>query len=397
MSNRSLTSALKLLGQANGPSARQGASCARQFSTTASRGVRATFVETENAELNQVLKTIQEKTIFPAYLPQKQRKIVFNPKMRTHMQSNPIIIEVDGIEHRFSPIDRSKDIPNSKKSFNQAMNLMETSEDWANLGTLLAGYKKAGVKLRNQHWGKIVRRAEETGNIYAVIECAKQAEKTGLKLQTHEMVVRLLAAINNKIISGNQAATVQAVKWMEVALDLLHHPEQATHRDAAADTKVHASRLARGLVLFTRASAVSAKKAAGQDAAAELTLLKDEVELLKTLWRDADLKNLDSLAEFAVLNPGAVEDHKNLNGASFVSIVTQNIKAISLARELAPAEAQALGAVETALSEHLTIYATNDKRRDGRWAESYEEITGAAPSWPAVPSKPAKTAATADL
>lgn len=347
--------------------------------------------------MNQVLKTIQEKTIFPAYLPQKQRKIVFNPKMRTHMQSNPIIIEVDGVEHRFSPIDRSKDIPNSKKSFNQAMNLMETSEDWANLGTLLAGYKKAGVKLRNQHWAKIVRRAEETGNIYAVIECAKQAEKTGLKLQTHEMVVRLLAAINNKIIGGNKAATAQAAKWMEVALDLLNHPEQATHRDAAADSKVHASRLARGLVLFTRASVVSAKKTAGQDAAAELTLLKDEVELLKTLWRDADLKNLDSIVEFAVLNPAAVEDHKNLNGAGFVSIVAQNIKAISLARELAPAEAQALGAVGSALSEHLTRYATNDKRRDSGWAESYEDITGVAPSWPAVPSKPAKTAATANV
>ncbi|EGX96819.1 hypothetical protein CCM_01477 [Cordyceps militaris CM01] len=328
--------------------------------------------------------------IFPAYLPQKQRKIVFSPKMRTFMQSNPIVIEVDGIEHKFSPIDRSKDIPNSKKSFSQAMSLMETPEDWANLGTLLAGYKKAGVKLRSQHYGKIIRRAEETGNIYAVIECAKQAEKTGLKLQTHEMVVRLLAAINDRIVSGGHAATPQAVKWMEVALDLLYRPEQVMHRDVSADTKVHASRLARGLVLFTRASAVSAKQATAESAAVELLLLKDEVELLKTLWKDADLKNISSLPEFAVLNPDAVEKHKNLNGASYVSIVAQNLKAISLARELAPAEAQELGAVEAALSEHLTQRVTNDKRRGGSWAEVFEKITGAAPSWPAVASKPAE-------
>ncbi|TQV99506.1 hypothetical protein V2A60_004977 [Cordyceps javanica] len=392
MSNRSLLSTLRVLGRVNGSLARQGTSCAKTFSTTTPCGVRATFVETENAELNEVLKTIQEKTIFPAYLPQKQRKIVFNPKMRTFMQSNPIIIEVDGIEHRFSPIDRSKDIPNSKKSFNQAMNLMETPEEWANLGTLLAGYKKAGVKLRSQHWGKIVRRAEETGNIYAVMECAKQVEKTGLKLQTHEMVVRLLAAINDKIVSGDQAATIQAVKWMEVTLELLHRSEQVAHRDVSADTKVHASRLARGLILFTRASAVSAKQAVGEDAAAELTLLKDEVELLKTLWKGADLQNLNSLPEFAVLDPEAVQKHKNLNGASFIGTVAQNIKAISLARQLAPTEAQELHTIEAALSEYLTQYATNDKRRDASWAEVFERITGTAPSWPAVPSKSAKTA-----
>ncbi|OAA67380.1 hypothetical protein ISF_03556 [Cordyceps fumosorosea ARSEF 2679] len=310
--------------------------------------------------------------------------------MRPFMQSNPIIIEVDGIEHRFSPIDRSKDIPNSKKSFNKVMNLMETPEDWANLGTLLAGYKKAGVKLRSQHWGKIVRRAEETGNIYAVIECTKQAEKTGLKLQTHEMVVRLLAGINDKIINGNQAATVQAVKWMDMTLDLLHRQDQVKKREAAADAKVHASRLARGLVLFTRASAVSAKQAVGEDAAAELTLLKDELELLNTLWKNADLKDLASLPEFAVLNPKAVEKHKNLNGAAFVGVIAQNMKAISLARELVPAAAQKLHTVETALSEHLTQYATNDERRDGSWAGVFKKITGAEPSWPAVPSKQIK-------
>ncbi|KAM3535889.1 hypothetical protein MY4038_000939 [Beauveria bassiana] len=396
MSNRSLISTLKVLGRANGPLARQGASCVRQFTTTNPRGVRATFVETENADLNQVLKTIQEKTMFPAYLPPKQRRIVFNPNMRAHLQSNPIIIEIDGIEHRFSSIDRSKDIPNSKKSFNQVINLMETPEDWANLGALLAGYKKAGVKLHNQHWGKIVRRAEKTGNIYTVIECAKQGEKTGMKLQTHEMVVRLLAAINNKIVHGGRAGTAQAVRWMEVTLDLLHSHDQAMHKDVFADNKVHASRLARGLVLFTRASAVSAKQAVAEDATSELTLLKDEIELVKTLWKDVDLGNLDAISEFAVLNPDVVKKKtglkKNLNGSAFVSVIAQNMKAISLARELAPTEAQGLEAVESALGNHLGQHATITKRRDERWAEIFEKITGVAPSWPAISLEAADTA-----
>lgn len=338
-----------------------------------------------------MLKTIQEKTIFPAYLPRKQQKIVFNPKMRVFMQQNPIVIEVEGIEHRFSPIDRSTDIPNSKKSFNQVMDLMETSDDWANLGTLLAGYKKAGVRLRLQHWGKLIRRAADTGNIYAIIECAKQAERTGLKFQTHEMVVRLLASINDKIIAGDEGATQQAAKWMNVVLDLLHYREQVPRKDIAADTKMHLSRLARGLVLFTRVSAVSTKQSAGEDAAAELTALKDELALLRTLWKDADLKNLDSLPEFAALNPLSTTEFRRLNGAAYVNVIAQNIRAISLSRELATVDANELNAVETALSEHLEQYGKSDERRDARWAEVYEQVLGAKPSWPTLPLKPSKS------
>lgn len=354
--------------------------------------MRATFVETENEELNRVLQTIQEKIIFPSYLPAKQQKIVFNPKMRVFMQQNPIVIEVDGEEHKFTPLNRSTDIPNSKKSFHSVMQLMKTPEDFANLGTLLAGYKKACIHLRTQDYGKLIRVASKTGNIYTIIDCAKQAQKTGLKFKTHEMVVGLLAAINNKIIDGGAAATQQAVKWLEVVLDLLHYPEQQAVRGTNADSKIHASRLSRGLVLFTRASAISAKQAAEEDASAELILLKDEVELLKTLWKDADLKNLNSLPEFAVLSPSSKDGAlKSMSGSAFVDVVAQNIKALSLAREYAAAEANDLHAVESALAAYLQQTVENDPRRDNTWAEVFERVTGAAPSWSATTSKPAKT------
>ncbi|KAJ6784971.1 hypothetical protein PWT90_01770 [Aphanocladium album] len=384
-------SALKFLGRVTGSSARKGASCTKQFSTTTARGIQGRFIETENAELNQVLKTIQEKNIFPAYLPEPKRKIVFNPRKTTFLQSNPIIIEVDGVEHRFSTIDAMKGIPNSKKTFNEAMRLMETPEDWENLPILLAGYQKSNIALHNKHFGKIIRRAEETGNIYTVIECAKQVEKTGFKLKTHEMAVRLLAAINDKIVHNGAAATEQAVKWMEVTLDLLYRHERLAQKDVTADKGIHKSQVAHGLVLFTRASAVSTKQAAGEDAAAELILLKDQVEVLKSQWKSIDLKDLGSDGVFATLSPLSSSAGKNLNGAGYVRVIAQNIKAISLARELVPAEANELSAVETALSEHLTQYATSDKGRDGRWAEIFQQVTGSAPSWPQVASKPAQS------
>lgn len=342
--------------------------------------------------MNYVLKGIQEKNIFPAYLPHSKKKIVHNPKMATFLQSNPVIIEVDGEEHRFSAINRTKDIPGSKKTFNQVMRLMETPEDWANLPILLAGYQKCNIVLHNHHYGKIVRRAEETGNIYAVIECAKQVEKTGFKLQTHEMAVRLLAAINDKIVTGEADATEQATKWTEVTLDLLYRHERLVQKSAEADKGIYKSKLALGLVLFTRASAVSAKQDSEAGAAAELILLKDLVEVLKSQWKDVDLKDLSSDRLFATLSPLSASKGKSLNGSAYVRVLAQNIKAISQARQLVPEEAQALAAVEAALSEHLTQYATSDKRRDARWAEIFEQIMGSAPSWPEVASSPATTA-----
>lgn len=312
------------------------------------------------------------------------------------MQQNPIIIEVDGIEHRFAPIDRTKDIPNSKKTFNQVMELMETPEDWSNLPTLLAGYKKANVQLRSQYLGKLVRRAAETGNIYSIIDCAKQSEKTGFKFQTHEMVTRLLAAINQTIVEGDAEATQKAVKWVDLVLDLLHLPQQNLHKVAKADTKLHRSRPARGLVLYARASDVLAKQDAGEDAGAALVLLKDEIALLKTLWKDADLKDLSSLSEFEALNSLKPQAQRQVNGCTMVQIVAQNIKAMSLARELVGAEAQELQAVEAALSQYLEQYVSSDARRTAGWAEMFESIAGVKPSWAALPSKPAAAKETAE-
>ena len=167
--------------------------------TPISVAVRAVFSETENDELRNVLKMIQEKIILPAYLPEKQRRIVFDPKKRSYLEQNPIIIEVDGLEHKFSSIDRFKDVENSKKALSRALEHMHTPEDWTNLGPLLAGYRRAGIRLKAKHLGKIVRVAGTRGQIFAVIECAKQSDKTGFTLKNPEVVARVFAFINDKI------------------------------------------------------------------------------------------------------------------------------------------------------------------------------------------------------
>lgn len=409
-----MTSALRSLGRRAGPS-RLVKISTRQFSSTAPNGtffemsnciclqhpnvpeliltsiaVRAVFSETDNVELNNILSSIQENIILPAHLPEKQRKIVFDPKKRSHLEQNPIIIEVDGLEHKFSSIDRFKGIENSKKALSKALDSMQTAEDWANLGTLLAGYKKAGIRLKANHWGKIVRVAGTRRHIYAVIECAKQSDKTGFVFKTPETAVRVLAFVNDKITESAWDAneTKQALKWSEVVLDLLQRPEHTVSSQLTRE-RLHFSRLVRGMTLFARASAVKVGQAAERD----VNLLKDEVVLLSSLWEDAVNKDLLEVPEFANLNPlverNASENGNHipqaLNGSAYIQVLAQNIKGIEIAQEvLGGEEAKTLSPILKTLNSHLQDFATKSTSRAESWAAEYEKVMGNKPNWPAV-------------
>ncbi|PNY25302.1 Uncharacterized protein TCAP_04761 [Tolypocladium capitatum] len=394
MDNRSLSSALRSLGRRHGPSKRLIASSRRQFSSTPACGVRAIFAETDNGELNAILGTIQERIILPSYLPEKQRKMVFNPKMRSHLEQNPVVIEVEGLEHKFSSIDRFKGIENSKAILNRALAEMRTAEDWSNLGTLLAGYKKAGIKLKADHWGKIVRVAGTRGHIYAVIECAKQADQTGLVLTNRETVVRMLAFVNDKITESKWHATEtkQALKWVELVLDLLQRPEHALPTPTPTRDRLHFSRLVRGITLFTRSSAVKVKQRAGEAVDEDLALLRDEVKLFRSLWRDAAARDLTQVEEFAELNP-TVERNSAPNGArvpqalggsAYVQVLAQGIKGIALARELLGDEAEDLAPVEDALDKHLAEFVRTSHGRSKGWEDEFEKVAGRRPDWPSA-------------
>ncbi len=308
--------------------------------------------------------------------------------MKSYLEQNPVVIEIEGLEHKFSSIDRFKGVVNSKKILKEALAKMQTREDWSNLGPLLAGYKKAGIKLQPNHWGKIVRVAGSAGHIYTVLECAKQADETGLQLSGYETTVRILAQVNDKIVTseGSVSKAAQALKWSELVLDLLQRPHHAASKQANG-SKVHFSRVVRGLALYSRAAAIKAMQVADQDVELQLTLLRDEAELLKSLWSDVDISNLNEVDDFSRLNPvlereSDVRINKALNGSAYVQTLAQNIKGLSLTRELLGTEAQDLQKFEAAIAQHLQQFVEGNKQRKEGWAAEYEQVTGSAPSWP---------------
>ncbi|KAJ4268624.1 hypothetical protein NW762_002691 [Fusarium torreyae] len=356
----------------------------RHFSASAVRGLSAVFAETESPELNEALTKVQEKIILPAYLPPTQRELVFDPKKSTFIQQNPVIIELDGLEHKFSTIDRFNEVPNSKKAFHEVVDLMKTKEDWDNIGTLLAGYKKAGIRLHRDQYARMIRQAGLAGQPYNIIECAKQAQKTGLYLKHKDWVVILVTHINEKIVKpngeGNEA--LHALKWNMLVWDLLQRHIQGFVTPAR---QYHLSPDIRGLFLFAQASAIQAQQAAEAPAEELTQALRDNVQFIISNWGRKGLDGLWKLRFLHQINPRATTSSRGHNGKLspnyYIWMIAQNIRGMELAQEIIGQEAKGLDPIKQALEQHLRDFIQKDERYNPGWATTYEETTGRKPNW----------------
>ncbi|KAK7422393.1 hypothetical protein QQX98_001672 [Neonectria punicea] len=365
---------------------------ARNFSSTSAFGLKAVFTETDNPELNETLKNIQEKIIFPAYLPEKQRKLVFDAKSKTFLQQNPVIIELDGLEHKFTTLDRFKDIPNSKMALFDALKFMKTKEDWDNLGTLLAGYKKAGIRVRPAQYMRIIRQAGRNDQIYSIIECVKQAQKTGFELNSMEYIITLLSLISKQKITGAAPGTakpVDGLRWTEEIIDLLQRSPHV-NEDLPASQQAHNHPLIRGQLMFAQASAVQSLKLQEKPFDKELADLTDSAEALVSWWtrQVKEGEEIHTPATIDNMRPHKKDGAKNLKGhaASFgssewVRVLVLNIKAMSMAREIVGDATQGLEPIEQKLEEALAEFVGDLPQYNARSAQVYEDIIGKKPTW----------------
>lgn len=362
-------------------------------------GVRELFVETKHEELDQTLKEIQNTIILPSYLPKKQRKIVFDKTKTARLEQDPIVIEVEGYEHKFSTINRFKDVANSKAIFREATRLMQSTGDWSNLGALLAGYQKAGIKLKGDHYGNLFRRAGESDAIYTVLECAKEGDKTGLYLNNSEAVSKILLYSNKKVVTSgwDLKKTKQAFTCSQAVLDLLLREEHAPSENQRLSIRqLHFSKPVRGMMLFSRAAAVKAKQDAGEPVDQDLVSLQEEATTFESMWRKAVGANLadeDNGAnyDFRVLNPTLekLRGRKSgapgaVNGMAYVQIIAQGVRGIELTKELVGDKANGLLPIHETLETHLAGFVESSPSPPINWDAEYETFVGRSPAWAGI-------------
>ncbi|KAG8666261.1 hypothetical protein FPOAC2_11366 [Fusarium poae] len=356
----------------------------RRFSATPTRCLSAVFAETENPELNEILIDVQEKIILPAYLPETQRKIVYNPSKSDFMRRNPIVIELDGLEHTFSPIDIKNDIPNSKKALTQATKLMKTKEEWDNIATFLAGYKRAGIKLENEHYLSLIRRACAAQQEYSIIECAKQADKTGLTLKNVSSIALLMSSINQRIYDSTREGrdVLQALKWNQLIWDLIQRP-QHKRQESSIHMLAHCRPTIRGLLLFSQAHTIQAQQAAG-DSAEKLTKgLRDNLEFILAKY-ERKRRNIAPMWHMLNVRSGVQESYEKQDPISpyyYVRVVAQNIRAMELAQEIVGDDTGKLMYFRDMLEKHVEDFIKAGSENRKGFGLEYERITGRKPDW----------------
>jgi hypothetical protein len=190
------------------------------------------FTKTSSPDLDALLNEIRNNIILPSILHSSQRKKIHSPKWEKKLQSDPIVIEVDGEILKFRYQNPQKDVPDTRKKVTEAVGKFETKEDYANLKPLLEGLTNAQRKLKDDLQGKIVRLAGYKGCIYEVIDCARSARRTGFKLNTSEKVNETLHHVQMKAFDSDWdlEETRKALRWatmvLEMTQDEAHQPKR---------------------------------------------------------------------------------------------------------------------------------------------------------------------------
>jgi hypothetical protein len=359
--------------------------------------VRAVFGATSNDDLETTLKEIQEKITLPAHLPREQRSILRDRKKKNYIEQNPVVIEIEGLVHKYTSLVLAKDMPNSKHIFKQAIKNMHTREDWANLETLLSGFKKAGIALKPKHYGFASRRAIASEQLYSLIECARHVQDTGYLLSANgESGFVVLLALAHRATTENHA---QTIKWLENVQDIL---ERSPHKELSNINDLRSSKLASGLMLSARIADVQASESPSE---AQMNNLSDEVERARALWtRALDAQNeslqleidelgLNSLRRITRTQADGTTTYTamsfhTMSPSRVVAIISHNIKAFESVASVTAQTCDPLPEAGKRLDAYLTERITEGAQLDSHLqakipvlAGVYQEIVGRAPTW----------------
>lgn len=326
--------------------------------------VRTLFRKTENEELNELFKTIEDKIIFPSHLPQDQRKIVYNTSDPSRLEKNPIVIELEGVEFKFQTINRDKDLPRFAQLIDSVLRTAKTDADWNNLPTLLAGLVKAGHKPRTNLHAKITRVAIRNGHLHAILECAKQAAETGFFIQTREQLTLIVQGISDMInaAAGDVQKIDKALKTATAVHSILLQPEHLKHKQAHREGgSLQNSILFRGLFVYGRAELYKAKKAAEEQVEGDAVLLADEIQTLAALWSRYSSTDIVDIPTFQQIlprdvrhvYPGLPHASACLNRHAYVTSLAQHIKAIEVVDRLYSASSEDFAAVSASINDSL--------------------------------------------
>jgi len=202
------------------------------------------------------------------------------------------------------------DRPNYVESTMKALSLMEEKGNYDNLIGLLDGMNRArATTMKMRFHGKIARTLERHGRQDILLECVRQASRTGFIL-SKDMRHHVLAAMSRKAsVDWDAANTEKALRWSEQILDLMEEP---IHAPKPGRTTPHPHKDPAVLGRLLEISAMRASKhQGGKD-----TDGKVEYYAKKVIGSFANVAPVPA-------RPGATETDKKISRRSENSLVNQ--------------------------------------------------------------------------
>ncbi|PSK36729.1 hypothetical protein B9Z65_1912 [Elsinoe australis] len=168
------------------------------------------FAESSSAELNNVLSTLRNEHILPAYLNEAQQRLVYRKKYRSELENSTVTIAVEHEEFDLKPLDKTKLLPKRKPLVKQAIDLITEEKDWAQVYPLLEGLAKIGNAADQATIEKLIRRAALEGHFGVIAQCLRAAERTGLTMRDKYVLHGVLRGLRQ---------TAERSGWKQGSLD----------------------------------------------------------------------------------------------------------------------------------------------------------------------------------
>lgn len=163
-------------------------------------------MHSDQPELNDILTTMRTKHFLPGYLDHSTQRLIFAQKNRQTLLDNPQSVEIGDEEFPLVWMQRTRDIPNRTKLLKQALNLMESKEDWSNLPGIFVALKHMKSTPHAELMEYIVRKAVDAGRLPVIVRCLQQSEHTGVTLKRREVLRHLIFGLHDHAARGGWSA-----------------------------------------------------------------------------------------------------------------------------------------------------------------------------------------------
>jgi len=264
----------------------------------------------------------------PAHLSTEQRDLIYKQRNHKSLITDPVIATLDGEEFTLKPIDRLNGLPKIKANLYAAMEIMTTKADWDNLPRLLQGLRHGGLRVNAPVMYSIARRAGKAGRQDVLLECARQAEATGFRMNKDANVRSLIWWFQYMAVDSEFDAemTKKALAWSEQIFEMIELP---THigkglKDGDLDPRVQPKSVG---ILLELAAVRALKHTDGKDVDGKVAKYAEKMSLtsldfgvpepnLESIWVSEVLPALYGMrVALKILDPNS-EVAKKLQAAS---------------------------------------------------------------------------------